>query len=60
MKFNQTVWDALVWAKRQGYPFGFRALEEYAHSCGGKVQTVREATVYGHNFEFIPNPIPKY
>lgn len=62
MKFNQVIWDALVCAIRKGCPGGLDAISAYASACDGKVRGVvtdgkrtRDA-----EFEFIPNPIPKY
>lgn len=61
MTFNQTVWDALCYAARHGYPDGLDALAMYAQSCDGKlVGEYPLGRLDKAILEFVPNPIPKY
>lgn len=65
MTFNQTVWDALVFAANSATDEARRiqtrqALIDYAAQCDGTVNEILSYSRGSISFEFIPNPIPKY
>ena len=60
MKYNQVIWDALVWAhENSGNRNIMSALEEYAADCDGRL-FVSTGAKNDTRYEFVPHSNPMY